>query len=166
MAGKQDRPGNGGILLTDETFSDLEISLQIKPDFGRAGGLFLRSNSSGQGYQVMLDYLPGGIIRGVYGEGLQGLQAKFSEGWEAAWNEDGWNTLRARIRGQVPRIEVWLNGERTVDFQDIENRLPGGAEEGSVAVQVHGGDRCKPGLEHRFRRLGVRDLSPGESAGR
>ena len=102
----------------------------------------------------------------MFGEGLQDLEAKLSEGWEQAWNKDGWNALRARIRGEAPRIEVWLNGARIVDFQDIENRQPGGAEEGSVAVQAHGGDRCKPGLEHRFRRLAVRDLSAGESAGR
>ena len=166
LIGQQDRPGNGGILLTDETFSDFEIYLEIKPDFGCDGGLFLRSNSSGQAYQVMLDYLPGGNVGGVYGEGLKGLQAKRSEGWEEAWKKDGWNALRARIRGEVPRIEVWLNGKRIVDFQDSENRLPAGAREGSVALQVHGGDRCKPGLEHRFRRLAVRDLSTGESADR
>ena len=166
LVGQQDRPGNGGILLTDETFSDFEIYLEIKPDFGCDGGLFLRSNSSGQAYQVMLDYLPGGNVGGVYGEGLKGLQAKRSEGWEEAWKKDGWNALRARIRGEVPRIEVWLNGKRIVGFQDSENRLPAGAREGSVALQVHGGDRCKPGLEHRFRRLAVRDLSTGESADR
>ena len=145
LVGKQDGPGNGGILLTDETFSDFEISLQVRPDFGCAGGLFLRSNSSGQAYRVMLDYLPGGNVGGVHGEGLKGLEARLSEGWEDAWKEDEWNALRVRIRGEAPRIEVWLNGKRIVDFQDIENRLPGGAEEGSVAVQMHGGDRCKPG---------------------
>ena len=158
LVGKQDKPGNGGILLTDKTYTDFEISLEIKPDFGCDGGLFLRSNRSGQAYQVMLDYLPGGNIGGVYGEGLKGLETKLSEGWEEAWKEEDWNTLRARIRGQAPRIEVWLNGKQIVDFQDTQNRLPGGATAGRIAVQVHGGDRCKPGLEHRFRHLAVREL--------
>ena len=158
IVGMQDSAGNGGILLTDETYGDFEISLEIKPDFGCDGGLFLRSNDSGQAYQVMLDYLPGGNLGGVYGEGLTGLATQPSEGWEEAWKKDSWNTLRVRVRDAAPKIEVWLNGERIVDFQDTENRLPSGAAEGSVALQVHGGDRCKPGLEHRFRSLAVKRL--------
>jgi hypothetical protein len=27
-----------------------------------------------------------------------------------------------------------------------------------IAVQVHGGNRCKPGLFHRFRNIGVKEL--------
>ena len=72
LVGQQDRPGNGRILLTDETFSDFELCLQIRPDFSCAGGLFLRSNSSGQAYRVMLDYLPGGNDRRHVRRGLAG----------------------------------------------------------------------------------------------
>ena len=158
IIGQQDREGNGGILLTDETFEDFEISLEIKPDLGCDGGLFLRSNASGQAYQVMLDYLPGGNVGGVFGEGLTGLETMESQGWEKAWKKDAWNTLRASIRGVAPRIDVWLNGQQIVEFQDTENRLPGGATNGSIALQVHGGERCKPGLEHRFRNLAVKRL--------
>ncbi len=158
LVGKQDREGNGGILLTDERFGDFEVFLELKPDFGCDGGVFLRSNESGQAYQVMLDYLEGGNIGGVFGEGLQGLGAVPSTGWEEVWKKDDWNAMRIRIRGAEPRVEVWLNGSPIVDFQDTENRLPGGATQGSIAVQVHGGDRCKPGLEHRFRRIAVRAL--------
>ena len=158
IVGQQDREGNGGILLTDEAFEDFEIFLEIKPDFGCDGGLFLRSNSSGQAYQVMLDYLAGGNVGGVFGEGLTGLETMESDGWEKAWKKEAWNSLRVRIRGVAPRIDVWLNGQLIVEFQDTENRLPGGATDGSIALQVHGGDRCKPGLEHRFRNLAVKRL--------
>lgn len=158
LVGKQDREGNGGILLTDEKFGDFELFLELKLDFGCDGGLFLRSNESGQAYQVMLDYLEGGNIGGIYGEGLEGLGAVFSKGWEEVWKKDDWNAMRIRIRGAEPRVEVWLNDSQIVDFQDTQNRLPAGATQGSVAVQVHGGDRCKPGLEHRFRRIAVRTL--------
>ena len=44
------------------------------PDYllvGCDGGLFLRSNEKGQAYQVMLDYLEGGSVGGVYGERLE-----------------------------------------------------------------------------------------------
>lgn len=158
IVGQQDDPGNGGVLLSDGHYEDFEVHVEIKPDFGCDGGLFLRSNGSGQAYQVMLDYLEGGNVGGIYGEGLVGMQTKPSDGWERAWKKDGWNALRARIRGESPRIEVWLNDEPIVDFQDTANRLPGGASSGSIALQVHGGDRCKPGLEHRFRNLAVKPL--------
>ncbi len=158
LVGKQDREGNGGILLTDESFGDFEIHVEVNPDYGCDGGLFLRSSQSGQAYQVMLDYLDGGNVGGVFGERLEGVDMTESEGWEKAWKEGDWNAVRARIRGDVPRIEVWLNDVQIVDFQDTANHLPNGAVTGSVAVQVHGGDRCRPGLEHRFRNLAVREL--------
>ena len=68
----QDRPGNGGILLTDRKYRDFEVEVEINPDFGCDGGLFLRSNEAGDAYQVMIDYLEGGSVGGVYGEGIGG----------------------------------------------------------------------------------------------
>ena len=158
LVGKQDRDGNGGILLTDETFGDFEVYVEIKPDFGCDGGLFLRSSASGQAYQVVLDYLDGGNVGGIFGERLDGVQTTHSRGWREAWKENDWNALRARIRGEIPRIEVWLNEVSVVEFEDTANHLPNAATEGSIAVQVHGGDRCRPGLEHRFRNFAVREL--------
>lgn len=158
LVGQQDREGNGGILLTDEAYGDFELYLEVKPDFGCDGGVFLRSNESGQAYQVMLDYLDGGNVGGIFGEGLEGLGEVRSTGWSSAWKRDGWNALRIRIEGLAPRIEVRLNGTTILDFEDDRNRLPGEAATGSVALQVHGGDRCSPGLEHRFRNLSIRTL--------
>jgi hypothetical protein len=34
----------------------------------------------------------------------------------------------------------------------------GGAQDGMIAVQVHGGARCSPGLYHRFRNIAVKEL--------
>ncbi len=158
LVGQQDREGNGGILLTDQKYGNFEVYLEIKPDFGCDGGLFLRSTGSGQAYQVMLDYLEGGNLGGIFGEQLESLGDQRSNGWERVWKKDAWNSLRARIEGEVPHIEVWLNGTQITDFKDTKNRLPHGATEGAIAVQVHGGDRCSPGLEHRFRNIAVREL--------
>ncbi len=159
VIGKQDRAGNGGILLSDEKYADFEIYLEIKPDFGCDGGLFLRSNDNGQAYQVMLDYLEGGNMGGIYGERLPGVQRKASEGWEKVWKKNDWNSLRARIVNEAPKIDVWLNGVPITAFQDTANHLPGGATEGMIALQVHGGKRCRPGLEHRFRNIAVKELN-------
>ena len=159
LTGTQDQPGNGGILLADERYKDFEVYLEINPDYGCDSGVFLRSNDNGQAYQVMLDYLDGGNIGGVYGERLESVEAVRSEGWEKVWRKGGWNALRIRMEGEVPRITVWLNGTKITDFTDSANHAAGGAVDGMIAVQVHGGDRWKAGGYHRFRNIAVKRLN-------
>jgi hypothetical protein len=162
----QDRPGNGGILLTDRRYRNFEIYLEIKPDFGCDGGLFLRSNEKGQAYQVMLDYLPGGSVGGIYGEGLEELGIgegdRSGRGWEKAWRKDEWNSIRSRIEGDVPHIQVWLNDVRIVDWTDSVNHASGGATDGMIALQMHFSNektpRWKPGGFHRYRNIAIREL--------
>ena len=162
----QDRPGNGGILLTDRSYRDFEVSLEIKPDWGCDGGLFLRSSEKGEAYQVMIDYLEGGSVGGVYGEGLQGVDdgtgERVNRDWRRHWKEGEWNTLRARIEGAVPHIRVWLNEAPIVDWTDSANHAAGGATEGMIALQMHFSNektpRWKPGGFHRFRNIAIREL--------
>lgn len=153
----QDKPGNGGILLTDRKYRNFEVSLELRPDFGCDGGLFLRATEKGEAYQILLDNLDGGHIGGVYGEKLLGVKG-YAPNWQDPWKRTGWNHLRARIEGDVPRIQVWLNGIRITDWKDTENHLPGGATSGMIALQVHGGNRWIPGGYHRFRNIGIREL--------
>ena len=159
LTGRQEPSGNGGILLTDKRYKDFEVYLEVHPDFGCDSGLFLRSNEAGEAYQVMLDYLQGGNVGGIYGERLEGVKAMPSQGWEKVWNKDGWNALRARIEGSAPHIQVWLNGTKISDFQDTANHAAGGAEDGMIAVQVHGGQRWVEGGYHRFRNIAVKELN-------
>ncbi len=72
---EQDPPssGNGGILLTDQKFGDFELKLEIMPDFGIDSGLFLRATDKGQGFQMMVDYLEGGVVGQIYGENIGGF---------------------------------------------------------------------------------------------
>ena len=163
----QDRPGNGGILLTDRKYRDFEVSLEINPDWGCDGGLFLRSNEKGEAYQVMIDYLEGGSVGGIYGEGLEGLDEataarRVNADWRSHWKKGEWNLLRARIEGDVPRIQVWLNGAPLVDWTDGANHSKGGAPEGMVALQMHFSNektpRWKTGGFHRFRNVALREL--------
>lgn len=72
IVGSQDRPGNGGIVITDKPDSDFEVVLEMRNDFGPDSGLFLRSNEKGQAYQAMIDYHADGNLMGIYGEGLSG----------------------------------------------------------------------------------------------
>ena len=162
LVGTQDPPGKGGILLTDKKYKNVEVFLEIKPDWGCDGGLFLRSSEAGEAYQVMLDYLPGGNIGGVYGERLQGVSAAAAQAWQKAWKREEWNTVRARIEGVVPHITVWVNGELVTDFTDTGNHAKDGATDGMLAIQMHYSNattpRWVPGGFWRWRTIAVKEL--------
>src|SRR3954466_937234 len=76
--------GRGGILLTDKKYKNVEVYMEVKPDYGCDSGLFFRSNEAGDAYQVTMDYLPGGSIGGIYGEGLEGVGARATARFPAA----------------------------------------------------------------------------------
>jgi hypothetical protein len=181
IVGKQDPPGQGGILITDKQFEDFELIIDVKPDWGIDSGIFLRSNEQGQCYQVMVDYYAGGNIGGIYGEGLPnglhhrtydlnergevvpnkalsgGEPLRFKpEDWPRVWKRDDWNRLRIRIWGNPPTITVWLNGRLITEFTDTKKRLP---NRGGIALQVHGGGDTSA-LAVRFRDIWFRALTP------
>ena len=180
LVGTQNPPGKGGILLTDKKYRNVEVFMEIKPDWGCDGGLFLRSSEAGEAYQVTLDYLPNGTMGGIYGERLQGVQAAgpraaettpeqraafFRErnaAWKKAWKREEWNTVRARIEGDVPHITVWINGEQVTDFTDTANHAKDGALDGMLAIQMHYSDektrRWVPGGFWRWRTIAVKEL--------
>ena len=169
LMGTQEPANNGGILLTDRKYRNFEVSLELNPDWGCDGGLFLRSSEKGEAYQVMLDYLEGGMIGGIYGEKLEGVGRdtgkgnKYARDWQKYWKKGEWNHLRARIEGDIPHIQVWLNGTQIVDWTDEANHAAGGATEGMIAVQVHFSNektkRWVPGGYHRFRNIAVKELN-------
>ena len=180
IVGSQDRPGNGGIILTDKLYGDFEVAIEMKNDFGPDSGLFLRSNEKGQAYQAMIDYHAGGNLMGVYGEGLSGNisvrnfdfgdrvteikphDAPFPlpitpEKWPMFWKHGEWNELRARIVGNPPKITTWINGVKFMEFTDREKRH---SDKGSIALQVHGGgDFTKQFV--RYRQIRVKEIEAG-----
>ena len=162
LIGMQNPPGQGGILLTDKKYKNFEVYIEVKPDFGCDGGLFLRSNEAGQAYQVMLDYLEGGSMGGTYGERLKDVEGDSAEGWEKHWKKDDWNSVRARIEGDVPHIQVWMNGAQIVDWTDTANHAADGATDGMIAVQLHrsgpNGERWIEGGQHRYRAIAVKEF--------
>lgn len=62
IVGSQDIPANGGLVITDQMFSDFEVKLEMKNDFGPDSGLFLRSTEDGKAWQAMIDYHGGGNL--------------------------------------------------------------------------------------------------------
>lgn len=186
MLGSQDIPGNGGIIITDNKYSDFEVKLEMKNDFGPDSGLFLRSTEDGKAWQAMIDYHAGGNLMGIYGEGLGGKPhvRNFSftdkvtvidpkptgvpptplpvlpEAWPQFWRHGQWNELRARIVNNPPHITTWINGVKFMEWQEAEIRHP---NEGGIALQVHGGgDYTKQFV--RYRNIQVKELKGGEKA--
>jgi hypothetical protein len=167
IVGNQNPIDQGGILLTDKKYKNFEVYMEIKPDWGNDSGLFLRSSEAGEAYQITLDYLPGGSMGGVYGERLQGLSAAPPIPgqpvptllWTDVWRRESWNSVRARIEGDIPHIQVWINGAWIRDWRDTANHAAGGATDGMIAIQIHGGARALPGGFWRWRNLAVKELN-------
>lgn len=184
IVGSQDIPGNGGIVLTDRTFGDFEVVVEMNNDFGPDSGLFLRSTESGVAYQAMVDYHRDGNLMGIYGEGMGGIPAivnfRFGgtpveirgdnegtpqiplpilvESWPAFWRHTCWNELRARITGgDRPTITTWVNGVKFCEWTETEARHPA---VGHIALQIHGGgsDADYLGKCVRYRNIRVRVL--------
>jgi hypothetical protein len=181
IVGTQNPPGKGGILLTDKKYKNVEVYIEVKPDWGCDSGLFLRSSESGAAYQVTLDYLPAGGMGGIYGEGLKGVtnanapanaaltpeqraeQARARGSvWQKAWKREAWNSVRARIEGDVPQIKVWINDQLVTDFKDTANHAADGATDGMIAIQMHFSDPKTPrwvdGGFWRWRVIAVKEL--------
>jgi hypothetical protein len=173
LAVTQNPLGKGGILLTDKKYKDVEVYMEVKPDWGCDSGLFLRSNEAGDAYQITLDYLPGGSMGGIYGEGLQGVSmfsqslapeqreaamARFTENWKRAWKREQWNSVRGRITGDPPHVSAWINDVPVLDWRDTANHAAGGAVDGMIAIQSHMGNRWVPGGLWRWRVIAVKEL--------
>jgi len=181
IVGSQDLPGNGGILITDASFEDFEIVMEMNNDFGPDSGLFLRSTEDGKAWQAMIDYHAGGNVMGIYGEGLEGKPhvrnysfkqtveeitteptgkppiplTILPDSWPYFWRHGHWNECRARIVGNPPHITTWINGVKIMEWQEKERRH---VDQGGIALQVHGGgDHTSESV--RYRNIRVKKLN-------
>jgi HEAT repeat protein len=63
--------------------------------------------------------------------------------------EGEWNRYEVRCLGT--QIQVWLNGEGTVDYREPEQAIP---QNGRIALQIHGGNKA----EVYFRNITLEEL--------
>jgi hypothetical protein len=182
IVGSQDRPGNGGIIITDAQYGNFEVILEMNNDFGPDSGLFLRSTERGKAYQALIDYHTDGNLMGIYGEGfprpfvdrnfgftdkpseIKEVQSSFPlpvspEKWPGFWKHGRWNEFRARIVGNPPTIDTWING---VQFMHWTDKVKDHPDKGGIALQVHGGT-YPPSLDLtklfvRYRKIRVKVL--------
>ncbi|MBL4766454.1 MAG: DUF1080 domain-containing protein [Rhodobacteraceae bacterium] len=76
IVGGQDPPGSGkgAYLVSEETFGDFELIMDMKPDWKTDSGFLIRTLPGGSpGMQILVDHRPQGGIGGFYGNGLAGV---------------------------------------------------------------------------------------------
>jgi hypothetical protein len=164
VAGALDRrqPHNE-FLATTATCGDFELDLQYKVEgtdgFVNGGVQFWSQRVPGSdevsGYQADLG---AGTDGNLYDESRRNrnlaeapadLRARILK--PGAWND-------YRIRAEGARIQIWLNGERTVDYTEADPQIPRG---GRFALQIHGGAKTRVS----YRGLALKALPPPADAG-
>lgn len=159
IVGSQDTTNNGGLLLTEAEFGDVEIALETRNDFGLDSGIFTRCTLDGRAYQCLIDYYKGGTIGGVLGEGIWNVRGvrNYSfgatpeiitltdnpqrcpvvpEAWPFFWRAGEWNEVRVRIVGDPPTITTWVNGVQILQHVEPKSVHPA---IGHIGLQIHGG---------------------------
>lgn len=155
LVANQEPDHTGGLLGTNQTFSDFEIELEFSADDPADTGLFLRTRPDGMGYQITIDNHRTGFIGSLYAPAAGNFLVQYPD-WRRAFRPEGWNHLRARITGQPAHISAWLNGVQTLNFTDTIARYP---REGYIGLQVHGGaGSWGDASRARFRNIRITEL--------
>ncbi len=79
IVGGQDPPGSrlGAYLITEETFGDFELLIDVNPDWATDSGIMIRATSlGGQGFQVHMDYRMLGSVATFFGNGIGNWRAR------------------------------------------------------------------------------------------
>ncbi|ADB18611.1 protein of unknown function DUF1080 [Pirellula staleyi DSM 6068] len=138
ITGEQDPPGsgNGGILLTDRKFSNFELLIDLKPDWGICSGLFLRANDKGQCLQMMVDYHDAGNVGQIYGEGTGGFNTRAFDidgEYDAEKKHIGYKTSKHKTAEEVGLVysctpEAWVKTWKIADWNTarviVEGKYP------------------------------------------
>ena len=78
--------------------------------------------------------------------------------WMKVWKREAWNTVRVRVEGDIPHVQVWINDQVVTDTQETTNRAEGGMVTGPLAIQIHGGNRWVQAGFWRWRNIGIKEL--------
>jgi hypothetical protein len=78
--------------------------------------------------------------------------------WMKVWKREAWNSVRIRVEGDIPHVQVWMNEQLVTDAHETANRAEGGVVEGPIAIQMHGGNRWVQAGFWRWRNIGIKEL--------
>lgn len=155
----QERIPHNYFLSYGKDYSDFELRLQFQ----------LKGEGTNAGIQIRSERIPNH-------HEMIGYQADLGQKyWGALYDEsrrrkilagpdlaelrkvlktDGWNDYRIRCQG--PRIQLWINDLKTVDYVEPDNSIP---DKGKIALQIHGG----PPGEAWYRRIRIQDLTKADN---
>ena len=120
--------GERGLLRTTSQFDDFEMTLEFKADPGTNSGIFLRTSPT-----------PGDVTRDCYELNIAPGDHPFPTGSfvgriksDTRHEKDRWHHFRILMDG--PKIKVWLDDEKTIDFVD-----PNPIGRGYIGLQLNSG---------------------------
>lgn len=159
VAGTLDKPiPHNQFLCTTRDYGDFELRLQVKArGAGANGGIQFRSRrvtpgDEVSGYQADIGGVTDRLVwGGLYDESRRNrfLAEGDAERLATIVKPEEWNDYVIRCVG--PKVELFINGERTVAFTEPEDSIP---RAGLIGVQVHSGPPC----EIWYRRLRIKTL--------
>ena len=146
-------------LCTKDEFGDFELRLQAKlVGKGQNAGIQFRSQRvpnrfEVSGYQCDMGAANGKPIWGwLYDESRRKkflAEAGADELTKVVKNDD-WNDLVIRCEG--PRVQIWVNGFKTVDYNEPDDKI---ARRGVIGLQIHGGEPA----EASYRKIRIKPRS-------
>ena len=159
VAGSESEPiPHNYFLCTDETFGDFELRLDIKLiGEGENAGVQFRSRREAGSTEVIGYQADAGrawdrwVWGALYDESRRRrmLAEPDHEQLKGLVRPDDWNQMTVIARG--PQIEIRLNGETTVTFEETEEV----AKRGVIGLQIHSGPPTRALYRNvRLRRLG------------
>jgi hypothetical protein len=128
-----------GYLSTEKTYRDFEMKAKFKAEGTGNSGIFYHSSLDGvdiKGVQVEVDPHPGMHTGGLYESAGRGWLIQPNEAAEKALVVDGWNEVRAVVRG--PHVQTWVNGVPAVDYRS-QPQVHGWADRS----QLHAGAKAR-----------------------
>ena len=145
-------------LCTNKEYGNFELRLQARlKGAGENAGIQFRSaripnHHEVKGYQCDMGTMQGRSIWGsLYDESRRNKFLAHGDDAEIkkAFRAEDWNDITIRCEGK--KIQIWVNGVRTIDYQEQEAEI---AERGIIGLQIHGGAPA----ESAYRKIRIREL--------
>ena len=166
---RQSPYGQGGLLLTNRSYRDFELYVEVKAAWGSNSGIFLRSTEGGAAYQIELDQGRG--TGALFGENLTVSREAKAERLAEVWKDGGWNSFRIRMAGEAPLVSEWINGVKMWDVQEPRNDQIADETAGRIGLQAHWSSTYQPaevsfnlpgswkvGSVYQFRNIAIKEL--------
>ncbi len=118
IVGCQAPPLVGSFLRTDKKYLNFDLLIDVNPDWGCDSGIWIRTDDSGKCLQIFLDYLPGGSVAFIYGQGTGGFA---SQPWQLEAIEENGKVVGVKAVDKYDGVKVdgLLYSAPAADFNKV-----------------------------------------------